>query len=1081
MRRTEVAVVRALAALAVLLLAAAGALADDYLVMTATGRYEAPPQGAAGTGVTSSVSTKVIPTPFPVLYYGVAYETVTVNRNGCLRFGPLGNHNNSDNQPFPQGAADDGVCAVAWERCQDGSNLQWVTGTGDDRRWIICWKNVSIGYGSINKLVSFEVILYERTGRIVFAYDTSSTGWNNLETYGVGLDSPGDSRWIAPRGNDPYVFSGMPPNDIILDPALVRVTGTALYDRLVSGASGTGASVESGVAVPSTRIELRSGTVLRGLAWTDEDGAFDLRAAALPASQSGKVVLVADNAACTVGAAAGGPSAAVDLTSTFSLASDSDLGDLTLGSSADPTGASRAALDVAATVGRLRTWCAARLPSAPPRLTVLYSASSTDGTAYTKALGPTAAFLRVSGAASGNEDGFDRAMIARAYGRHVLASIAAAPDAQVAVWDQTSVADNAFAEAFGYALWAGAYDCPASFVEGYHPTQAAVRAIETPQASSPPADTIVARLAGALYDLVDGPNEAHDEVDGDASAVPLDAAGRLLSVVDSMTAAPTAATFLNAWIAAGHDPVPLVRAWIGNGIWADDADEPNDRAGEAARFASLGTLRTDRALVPHNDDWFEFDVAEPLPALHADVSFDRTKLATDLTLEVRAADGSLAGSATTAPGFGPVRCTTGAVPAGTYRLRVVHGGGPLIDRYAVQAFRTLRILDDELPEWTAGRPYDAPVPVQGGVGTRLLALTPGNVLPPGLGLAGATHRIVGTPSQPGTWTVQLEATDSGSPSNRFAASKTLRVHPPLTLGLGPVAAFALGRMPLVTGLGKGGTDPVVTTLASGRLPDGLSIAQGRLVFAGAPEVEESARFRMEGVDAAGSADAADVLGVVCVATVKGRAKCALAEGDAGCGFWFDALAGSKVNVSFATAKKRAKRALAGSVLGPDGTTAVSGGKRKTASGSFRATGVVVPASGRCFAAVASASGAATAFDGSVAVALPKSGRVTSAVLPVNATVPVEIGALSGAKFTLTAAPAKRGQASVVVKRLYDPSGRSVATAGATKELKGGGVSLTYIAPTAGTWRVELEVRGVDAAVKASWTVKQPKGAVYSAD
>jgi hypothetical protein len=1072
----------ALAASLLVLAAAAPAFAQDYTayIESSNTRYETRPSTATQLFVRPDGQRDLgawFSFDFPVAYYGSAYETVWVGAHGFVQFGAAVGSTSSSNTTFPVSSANDGVCAPCWDLVS-GYAWAWTAGTAPNRRAIVSWDDVAIGYPANPKKVSFQVQFHESNGYIFFAYKPSATGdgWNSGEGYSVGIDSPGDSRFVAPFGNGSD-FRGHLSSDVRFEPATVRVTGRVTWDRLVPGTGGIGASAEDSVPAAGLRVEIRRGTSSAAIGWTDADGNYSLGVFGGASGASGKVVLVADNPACVVRAAASGAAHTVDVSSSFSLDAGQTFGTTRIGVASDPGGTARAPIAIAQTIRAVRSWCTGAATVTLPRLDVVWATSSTAATGYTAAAGNSAASLRIASSGSGDEDAWDRAVVTRGYARHVLANIAVLPaDAADGRWDAATTPANAFAEGFGWALHSAVFG-GGTVVDGTDATQGRTFDLETPGATAGKSASVTAWVAATLHDVVDAANETADRIDGTATG----AAARLLTVVDAATTAPDAAKFRSLWKAAGHDPVPLVRLYVAHGFISDDSDEPNDDALEAVALGDAGVVRAARYLNQDNEDWYTVVAPANNEGLFADVVYDRVKSDGQLRLEIRTQAGQVLGSASTSTSLGPIRCAAAPVAPGTYLIRVAHVSGGPIDSYALQSHARLRFVNAPLPEWTVDVPFRVTLGVEGGIPPVMVATLDGAPMPPGLGLQGSQHVVNGAPTQAGIFSVTFVAQDAGDPFNVATFTRSLVVNPPVVTGLGEFTAFALGRAPLHGVVGRGGTAPVATRVIGGRLPAGIGLAAGRLAFDGAASAEESVPFGIESYDAVGSQATTETLGVVCADASSGRARSTMSAGAAACGVFFDGVAGSTVRIGFATAKKMPRRTLRGAVLSTDGTTPLTGGKQKAATGKFSASGIVLPRSGRYFAVVASEGGEATAFDATVQVAPPKAGKGATEELEPESLVEVEVGALTGAKLTLQASVAKGSGARVRVRNLVDPDGVPVLPGTAVTETKQGGLKLVFDLPAAGTWKVILEVRDAASAVKYAYKVAQPKKVAYSAD
>lgn len=1065
-----------LAWLAALVLAvlASVAQAGDYTVSNVSGRFETKPSGAKNMTLNPSTGEHAFGAwfdlPFAFPYYGASVERIWVGHHGGLVIGNANPYINADNIGFPQSGQQDGLCAPLWDRQYDGYPWAWTDGTAPDRRVIVSWDDCEVGAASSNVIVSFQVQLHE-SGRIVFAYKRPPTGnFSSYASYTCGIDSPVDTRYIRTASPGGALF---PADDYQFDPDVVTVSGVAQYDHLPATADGLGTEPDGVRPAAGLRVELRTTSWVAAIGRAAADGSFALRAAAVAPGTTASVWLVADTDSVVVRTADAAAPTAWVASSSLQIAADADAGTLTLGAALDAAGQGRAALETARVLSGVRAWCLPRVADAIPKLEVRWNAASAATTWYTPGATPK---LVVGSLASGNEDAWDAAVLTRAYAAHVLQSVSSRPAIASPVGFGDSVtATVAFADAFGYALWT-AVSGETDFVDAIDATHGTSLDLESPPATYTRSPGVPAWIAATLCDTVDAADEVHDRVDGTAAG----AADRFLRVVDAAAEPLTIADFHDAWVAAGHDPVPLTRLYLAHGFLTDDAAEHDDDAGEAKALA-LGTRRSGAVLNRYNEDWYAVQLAAPAESLRADADFQRTAVAADLALSVRDAQGNVLASAATQPGFAPVRCATAPVPAGTYFVRVAHTSGERIPSYSVQVHEPLRIDASAVVPWTVGRSYSRDVVVAGGVAPLVVRAVDPLALPPGVGVTPSPGRVAGVPSAAGSWLPSLEVEDSGTPRNVVATTVSMRMNPPLALRLGAWAAFALDRAPLTGPFVTGGTD-TVASVTSGRLPAGIVLLGDGLAFEGAASAVESVRFGIDATEAAGSSAHAEPRGVVCVPSFAGRADCTLPEGDAGCGFWFDAVAGSTVSAAFAPARKQPKRTFGGELLSVDGATPVAGGKRAAKAGKWSVAGAVLPASGRYYVVAASAAGPATVLAATVKIAPPRAGKATTPVVGAGARVRVEFGALAGASVSFAADPAKKKGARVELEALLDPAGRVVPLSGLKlTTTKTGGLRLSAPLPIGGTWTAVLVVRDADAAVKWSHKLKQPRKGTYAAD
>jgi hypothetical protein len=1088
---------------------AASAWAQDYTVTTTSGLVETRPSGATlMTGLNSTSGTTVatvVTLPFTFPYYGKLCSTLVISTAGWVLPGATNGFSAYDNTSashgqdatsgaFPYGTGGtagqnaDGVVAVLWcpinvADTQFDSNAgyvyTWTTGSAPNRHYVVSWDGVAV-YNNANPHLTIQCQLYESSGRIVFAYSSASAAAYSGTTYVCGLDSPIDLRFTAPITAG-KTNSGYPGGDFVFDPRIATYTGTLLYDKIVSDASGIGNSVQSNRPIPKCRVELRrnsDGFVYAGGATTGADGSFSVTGLALPAA-AGSIVVLAQNAACSVTTAASNPPTIWTVNSSLSFAAGSNLGALTLGAVGDINGDIRAAFNVASACQAAYDWANSRTSDSISRLDVFVDPSSATATHYQKA-GASSAFAQIGSRAASNPDVWDDAIVTTVYGRHVLASIAGAPTTTYDDrFDAVTDPQNAFAEGFGYYLWA-AVSGSSTAVDGTSSSTAVVHDLEHPSISATLGPDVAGCMAGALFDLLDPANETIDTVDGTST---LD---HVFRAADAVAVAPTASTFLQAWVNAGYDAPGITRVFAGNGVLADDAYEPNDSADETAALGAVGVLRQDLVLNRFNEDWFSVALPAAAPSLVADATYDQAATGATVGVEIHDAGGALLATGTLIPATGTVHAATGAAPAGTYKVRVRHVSGGTVPTYSFQAYAPLSMPAAPLVDWTVGRDYDAPLGVVGGIAP-FAATTPSSAMPPGLGLNSASLRAGGTPTTVGTYQVTIQVKDGGSPANVVQRTQTVVIHDVLTLPIAPFVGFAAGKTVDATLPTHEGTPPFTLTMSSGALTSGLSFAPNSLHVTGTATPGPSSAFELDGADVAGSADHVATRAVVAVELTGKKIPANLAAGVDACGWWFDAVEGSTVTFAVATAKGQPKRALTGAFLAPD-RSLVTTGKLVGKLGAVAASRMICPTSGRYYFVASSddAAGLATQLVGTATVALPKAGHGLNKTFAPNATTTIELGAVPGSTATVKFAGDKKATLVAKVVSVTDPNG--VAVPGVTlatliKSTPTGGV-LTLPMPVGGTWTVVLGATsqsGTPGKLTYSYAIKQMKGAVYSAE
>jgi hypothetical protein len=1069
---------------------AASAWAQDYTITAATGKLETRPADAVGLQMTNSNSSSGVRVdlPFDFLYYGrivtgffVAPAGFIVPNatqswiNSSLPGNGPGHDLTSGAFPYqtplnPNIGNADGVIAPFWTsfNIYQGSSVAtgsdtyyWVGGTAPQRRFVVSWEGAS--GGTTAKQFTAQVQLYEGTGRIVFAY-AQPQSWST--GFASGFDSFGDTRFTNPTG----ITSGtsnlaFPSSDFVFDPRSVSYSGTLLFDRIVSDANGIGSSTDANRPLAGIRVELRrDGGVPAAAAVTAADGSFTISGIGIASTSTGTLTAMAQNAATKVSVVNGGPLYVWDASTNLSYSSGSVIGTQTLGASSDSTGVLRGAFNIARACLAAYAWASPRTSDVIPQL----DARIDNRTAYAGSM------LFVNGSISGDNDLWDDGVITMNYGRHVLASIAGAPatvtDAGFGVVSDTQ---NAFAAGFGAYVWS-VVSGGSTVIDGKSPTSATVYSFETPPDTAPKGPDVADCMAGALCDLADSANETIDAVDGTLTPE------RPLQVADAITVAPTAATFLQRWVDAGHGGSGITRVFVGNGALADDPSEPNDDATESAPLGAAGVKRSGLVLNRFNQDWFSVTLSAAAAALVADATYDRVSFGTVVGVEIRSAGGSLIASGVPVGTTGPIRATTGPLAPGTYRIGVTHASEVTLPTYTVQTYLPLAVGSGPVKDWTVGRDFDQSLDIAGGVPPYFATGT--GALPPGILFSPLDQHVVGTPTTPGTFLFTTQVTDDGSPSNLVSRSEQVVIHDVLKLVIARYVGFPMARgldLRLPT---TGGTPPFTLTTPVGALPDGLAFAPGTFDVTGTAAAQPSVTLELDAVDVAGSADHVATRAVVAVAADVPNAPAALAAGEDACGWWFDAVQGSAVSFKVKTAKGAVKRLLTGAVLAPDRSevlTATVKGKL----GGLSVSKLVCPLSGRYYVVAASDAGEATQLLGNVGVKLPKSGKAKLVDFTQTATTEVEVGALPGAVLTLKMKGDKKQQLTPKVVSVTKPDGTPVVFGG-NVVTDGFNATLTMTFAEGGTWTVVVgatSATGTPGKLSYSYKIAQPKDVAYSAD
>jgi len=531
-----------------------------------------------------------------------------------------------------------------------------------------------------------------------------------------------------------------------------------------------------------------------------------------------------------------------------------------------------------------------------------------------------------------------------------------------------------------------------------------------------------------------------------------------------------------AAIAALTCAVPAARA-------ADDAFEPNDSIDAAAPLGAVGLVRSALVLSAGDEDWFSVTLAADAASLAADVKYDQAATGATVVVEIHDALGATLATSNVVTAQGAVHAVGGPAPAGTYRIGVRHVAGATVPTYVFQTYVPPSLPAAPVHDWTLGRDYDRPLGYVGGIPPFAATIQNGQ-LPLGMNIDSISVHAVGRPNVIGTFPITVQVTDSGNPQNVVQQTENLVVHDVLRLPPAPFLGFEADRTLDFDLPTTGGTPPFALSATAGALPAGLAILPGTLHVKGkATSSPASTLVDLDAVDFAGSADHVTVRAVVCGQIAAKNIPAHLANGADACGWWFDAVQGSTVTFTVKTQRAGAFRNLDGALLAPDRAAVTSGAIRGRVAG-VSASRLVCPLSGRYFfVAFTDDEGLATTLLGTVSVATKRSGKATRKDFTATETTSVEIGALPGSTTTLTFTGDKKAKLVAKIVSITDPSGADVPSAGLVKPSALGG-RLTLPMTTGGTWKIVLGATSGTVSpgrFTYSYSVKQAKGAVYSAD
>jgi hypothetical protein len=152
----------------------------------------------ASTGTDSGVHCDdcgaSVPIGFTFNFYGVGHTTVNACSNGYLTFGST--LTAFDNVHIPSASAPDDMICPLWDDLRTDTPatarlLYETRGAAPGRRFIAQWTGVSQFDDSSGATHTFQVVLYEGSGRIEFRYLTIAARYPAADFATVGVENPG--------------------------------------------------------------------------------------------------------------------------------------------------------------------------------------------------------------------------------------------------------------------------------------------------------------------------------------------------------------------------------------------------------------------------------------------------------------------------------------------------------------------------------------------------------------------------------------------------------------------------------------------------------------------------------------------------------------------------------------------------------------------------------------------------------------------------------------------------------------------------------------------------------------------------
>lgn len=184
-----------------------------------------------------------------------------------------------------------------------------------------------------------------------------------------------------------------------------------------------------------------------------------------------------------------------------------------------------------------------------------------------------------------------------------------------------------------------------------------------------------------------------------------------------------------------------------------------------------------------------------------------------------------------------------------FTVRVTdNAGASRTDSFTLVVTTGLAILTESLPVATTGASYSQTLAASGGTPPYAWAVIAG-ALPPGLTLS-QQGVLAGTPASSGSFAFTVRVTDSAAAAAERTLSITVRDALIIT-NASPLASASFGVFYTLTFEAGGGLSPYQWRIASGLLPEGVSLTPTG-VLAGTPRLGGLFRFVVEATDATGS-------------------------------------------------------------------------------------------------------------------------------------------------------------------------------------------------------------------------------------
>jgi hypothetical protein len=213
--------------------------------------------------------------------------------------------------------------------------------------------------------------------------------------------------------------------------------------------------------------------------------------------------------------------------------------------------------------------------------------------------------------------------------------------------------------------------------------------------------------------------------------------------------------------------------------------------------------------------------------------------------------GSLPSSISLSAAGGTFTGTPDQPISSAFTLQVTDAGGSSADRpCTITVANQLMITRSTIPSAAVNSPYSEIVSASGGTAPYSWSSSAG-ALPPGLALNSVDGRILGSPTQAGTFAFTIRVTDSLAVSADQAFS--ISVTAGIAISTCPTPVGTAGQSYISSMSVVGGDGPFSWSIAAGSLPEGLTLGASDGTVSGTPAATGSANFTLRVADRSSTA------------------------------------------------------------------------------------------------------------------------------------------------------------------------------------------------------------------------------------